>query len=187
MVTKRTRSALRGNPTHSEAVALIQNSVQGLAETNRSHAHQQLEERMPDEYEFAYSAGVYDSDEDASTQDQTSTSASIPIALGKSVTEMPEPIPIASGNAVATSLPIVLGNSATTIIPIASGSSVTGTIPIVSGNLVRTVPINTQAAATLAAIERSAGILQMGNVVINDPPIPKRSANIILSTTLDML
>jgi hypothetical protein len=75
MVTlKRTRSSLRSNPIHSEAVSLARNNVQSLSETNRSHAHEQPEERMPDEYEFAYSAGVYDSDDDNTTQEQTSSS-----------------------------------------------------------------------------------------------------------------
>jgi hypothetical protein len=50
--------------THSEAVALIQNKTQTLSETNKSHAHEETEEKMPDEYEFAYSEGVYDSDDD---------------------------------------------------------------------------------------------------------------------------
>jgi hypothetical protein len=55
--SKRTLSNLRNHPTHSEAVALIQNKTQTLSETNKSHAHEETEERMPDEYEFAYSAG----------------------------------------------------------------------------------------------------------------------------------
>jgi hypothetical protein len=53
MVTsKRTRSSLRSHSVHSEEVALLQNNVQKLSETDRSHAHEQPEERMPDEYEL---------------------------------------------------------------------------------------------------------------------------------------
>jgi beta-mannanase len=50
MVTlKRTRSCLRNHPnhpTHSEAVALVQNKTQTLSETNKSHAHEETEERI---------------------------------------------------------------------------------------------------------------------------------------------
>jgi hypothetical protein len=116
MVTsKRTRSSLRNHPTHSEAVALIQNKTQTLSETNKSHAHEETEEKMPDEYEFANSSGVSDSDDDITTQQTSSssrdTSSSTPFVSGNTAT-----IPIVSGNsATATSSgPIASGNSATT-------------------------------------------------------------------------
>jgi hypothetical protein len=174
MVTsKRTRSSLRNHPTHSEAVALIQNKTQTLSQTNKSHAHEETEEKMPDEYEFAYSSGVYDSDDDITTQ-QTSSST-----------------PFVSGNPATTSIPIVSGNSATATSsgPIASGNSAT-TSAVVSDNpqaqSAATLIANSaaacplgQSAATLVAnsiAANTADIIQIGNVIANHPPIPKRAA-----------
>jgi hypothetical protein len=110
MVTlKRTRSSLRNHPnhaTHSEAVALVQNKTQTLSETNKSHAHEETEEKTPDEYEFAYSEGVYDSDDDITTQQTSSssrdTSSSTPFVSGNSATATSSR-PIASGNSATTS------------------------------------------------------------------------------------
>jgi hypothetical protein len=136
MVTsKRTRSSLRNHPTHSEAVALIQNKTQTLSETNKSHAHEETEEKMPDEYEFAYSSGVYDSDDDITTQQTSSSSRDTSLST-----------PFISGNTATTSIPIVSGNSATATSsgPIASGNS--ATTPVVVSN---NPPA--QSAATLVA------------------------------------
>jgi hypothetical protein len=203
VTSKRTRSSLSNHPTHSEAVALIQNKTQTLSETNKSHAHEETEEKMPDEYEFAYSEGVYDSDDDITTQ-QTSSSSR----------DTSSSTPFVSGNKATTSIPIVSGNlataaTATSSEPIASGNSTT-TPAVVSNNppaqSAATLVANSaaasplgQSAATLVAnsiAANTAGIIQMGNVISNDPPIPKRAATthhtvfnmrhaVILSDTVD--
>jgi hypothetical protein len=201
MVTsKRTRSSLRNHPTHSEAAAHIQNRTQTLSETNKSHAHEETEEKMPDEYEFAYSEGVYESDDDITTQ-QTSSSSR----------DTSSSTPFVSGNTATTSIPIVSGNlvTATSSGPVASGNSAT-TSAVVSDNpqaqSAATLGTNSaaasslgQSAATLVAnsiAANTADIIQMGNIISNDPPIPKRAATthhtvfdmrhaVILSDTVD--
>jgi hypothetical protein len=74
-----------------------------MSKSNKSHAYEQAEERIPEEYEFAYSAGIYDSDDDVTTQEQTSSSSndtlsSTPFVSGNTATTNSESIPIVSGN-----------------------------------------------------------------------------------------
>jgi hypothetical protein len=73
-----------------------------LSETNKSHAHEETEEKTPDEYEFAYSEGVYDSDDDITTQQTSSssrdTSSSTPFVSGNTATTNSASTPIVSGN-----------------------------------------------------------------------------------------
>jgi hypothetical protein len=184
MVTsKRTRSSLRNHPTHSEAVALIQNKTQTLSETNKSHAHEEIVKRMPDEYEFAYSAGVYDSDDDVLTQQTLSssrdTSSSTPFISGSRATTNSSSIPIVSGNsATATSSgPIASGNSATTSAVVSDNLQAQSAATLVAYSAAAS-PLG-QSAVTLVAnsiAAKTADIIQMGNVICNDPPIPKRAA-----------
>jgi hypothetical protein len=207
MVTlKRTRSSLRNHPnhpTHSEAVALVQNKTQTLSETNKSHAHEETEEKTPDEYEFAYSEGVYDSDDDITTQQTSSssrdTSSSTPFVSGNTATTNSTSIPIVSGNsATATSSrPIASGNSATTSAVVSDNPPAQSAATLVA-NSAAASPLG-QSAATLVAnsiAANTADIIQMGNVISNDPPIPKRAATthhtvfnmrhaVILSDTVD--
>ena len=99
-----------------------------------------------------------------------------------------------SGNSVtAIRAPIALGNlDENTMAPIALGNSVTNTAPIVSGNLV------TNTAPLIAVAQnRETGILQMGNVIQNEPINTKRAEEqprrsvfnmnkaVILSDTVD--
>jgi hypothetical protein len=171
-----------------------------LSETNKSHAHEETVEKMPDEYEFAYSEGVYDSDDDITTQQTSSssrdTSSSTPFVSGTTATTS---IPIVSGNsATATSSgPIASGNSATTPAVVSNHPPAQSAATLVA-NSAAASPLG-QSAATLVAnsiATNTAGIIQIGNVISNDLPIPKRAATIrhtvfnmrhavILSDTVD--
>jgi hypothetical protein len=149
--SKRTRSSLRSHPTHSEAVALIQNKTQ----------------RMPDEYKFAYSEGVYDSDDDIITQQTSSSSRDTSLSP-----------PFVSGNTAttnSTSIPIVSGNSATATSsgPIASDNSAT-TSAVVSDNP------QAQSAATLVANSAAASPLGQSAATLVTNSIAANTADIIL-------
>jgi hypothetical protein len=137
-----------------------------LSETNKSHAHEEAEEKMPDEYELAYSSGVYDCDDDITTQ-QTSSSSR----------DTSSSTPFVSGNTATTSMPIVSGNSATTSAVVSDNPQAQSTATLVA-NSAAASPLG-QSAATLVAnsiAAITANIIQMDNVIANDPPIPKRAA-----------
>ena len=148
------RSLIRKYPVHSETESLRVNHDQVPSETSQDRTQPQNTE----EY-------VYDSDEDETVVNQkptlssSSTGTLAPIVLGNTVTENREPI--VSDNRVETQVaPIVLGNPVTNT-----------TAPIVSGNPVTNSALTISEAANIMDQQ----ILQMGNVVQNDPPIAKRA------------
>ena len=153
MPTKRTRPVLRVNPTHSEAVALVQNNEQNLSETSRSQPTQDQNDINVCEHDYRYENNE---DEEQTTQEESSSSSSS-----------------SSSTMTSTSAPIVSGNSVTT----------TTMATIVSGNP-RANPATSIAAA--ADIMDHGHILQMGNVVTNDPPIPKRVIDQTQHTVFNM-
>jgi hypothetical protein len=138
---------------------------------------------MPDEYEFAYSEGVYDSDGDITTQQTSSssrdTSSSTPFVSGNTATTNSTSIPIVSGNAATatSSGPIASGNSATTSAVVSDNTQDQSAATLVA-NSAAASPLG-QSAATLVAnsiAANTADIIQMANVIANDPPIPKLAA-----------
>ncbi len=166
MPVKRARSLLRAHPTHSEAEALVVDNEQVLSKTNRDMS------TPPQE------ADEYDTDNDESANQQTSSSSSsgttrAPIVSGNLVTTPTAPI-VSGSSVVRTTSPIASGSSVTrTTAPIASGSSVTRpTAAIVSDNLMSYTAISLEAAVNIL----DGKILQMGNVIQNDPPISKKAA-----------
>ena len=145
MPPKRTRSVLRVHPTHSEAVALVQNNEQNLSETSSSQPTQDQNDINICEHDYRYENNL---DEEETTQEEPSSSSS-------------------------TSAPIVSGNSVTT----------TTMAAIISG-----IPHANPATSITAAadIMDHGHILQMDNVVTNDPPIPKRVIDQTQHTVFNM-
>jgi hypothetical protein len=158
---------------------------------------------MPDEYEFAYSAGVYDSDDHIITQQTSSSSRDTlsltPFVSDNTATINSSSIPIVSGNsATATSSgPIALGHLATTSAIVSNNLQAQSAATLVENSAVAS-PLS-QSAATLVADSialNTADIIQVGNIIFNDPSIPKRAATtyhtvfdmrhaVILSDTVD--
>ena len=176
MPIKRARSLIRATPTQIQAAEIPSFTVQH----DMSDEPTQL---LDNEGEYVHDTDADDGQMLVDRIPQTSSSS----ATGTSA-------PIASGNSVtAIRAPIALGNLVeNTMAPIALGNSVTNTAPIVSGNLV------TNTAPLIAvAQDRETGILQMGNVIQNEPLNTKRaeeqprrsvfnmSKAVILSDTVD--
>ena len=119
MPPKRARSVPRGNPTHSEAAALIQNPIQQLSETSGSHSipvHNDQEDDL-EEYQREAISTFQNKEEirrlDHECDQQSSTSSSVPYR------------DIVSGN-------VPLSNSSTTTSvsrEIVSGNSILNTVP----------------------------------------------------------
>jgi hypothetical protein len=149
MPPKRTRSLLRVHPTHSEAVALVQNNEQNLSETSRSQRTQNQDDINVCEHDYRYEN---DEDEGETTQEEQTSSCT---------------------TMTSTSSPIVSGNLVTTTIVAA----------IVSGN--PRVDTATSIAAAADIVDHGH-IFQMGNVVTNDPPIPKRVIDQTQHTVFNM-
>ena len=151
MPPKRARSVPRENPTHSEAVALVQNPMQQLSETSGSQsipAHNDLDDDI-DEYQRE-AISTYQNEEeinrfDREYDEQQTTSSSVPFRE------------VVSGNLPSSSMTAPSFSSR----------------DVVLGN-----GISTAAAST--------DIIQMGNVVHNDPPIPKRVAETTHQTVFNM-